>query len=72
MLHVPTIALSSALPATQYKVFRPGPQENSVIWQNKNIKREKLLQIMCFQSQMLEFFYLGLAVTALHSLHYQK
>jgi hypothetical protein len=24
------------------------------IW--KNVKREKLLQIMCFQSQVLEFF----------------
>jgi hypothetical protein len=38
----------------------------------ENVKMEKLLQIMCFQSQVLEFFYLGRAVTALHSLHYQQ
>jgi hypothetical protein len=30
---------------------------------------EKLLQIIYIQSQVLEFFYLGQAVTALHSLH---
>jgi hypothetical protein len=36
----------------------------------KNVKREMLLQIMCFKSQMLEYFYLGRAVTALHSLQY--
>jgi hypothetical protein len=38
-----------------------------LIKMRKNIKREKMLQIMSFQSQVLELFYLGRAVTALHS-----
>jgi hypothetical protein len=34
------------------------------------VKREKLLQIKCF-NLVSELFYLGLAVTAIHSLNYK-
>jgi hypothetical protein len=35
----------------------PEPKKDSVIWQNtKNTESERLLQIVCFQSQVLGFF----------------
>jgi hypothetical protein len=46
------------------------PQLSGKIW--RNVKKKSLLQIMCFQSQVLEFVYLGWAIMALRSLHISK
>lgn len=38
----------------------------------ENIEKEKLLQIVCFQSQSLEFSYISHVVTTLHFFHHQQ
>jgi hypothetical protein len=52
--------------------IRPGPQENSVIWQNTEKYNEgKFVSDFLFPISSVGIFYLGRAVTALHSLYYQ-
>jgi hypothetical protein len=51
----------------------PGPLENSVIWQNMEKRKEgKVVENHVFPISSVGIFYLGRAVTALRSLHYQR